>query len=380
MGGKAGGCPSLRGVRGNAYAAGERRWDSCGRAPPSRGGTPSVGGLCHVMVALLALTTACASLLYSPTVPAQEAPFAATRVRARLLVDANALAPGATTWGLLELEPQRDWHVYWRQPGDSGAPPQLAWELPAGLIAGELQHPPPQLHREGPLVQFIHPGAVGLPFRLSADADFAPPPAGSPTWNLGASASWLVCKDVCEFEQAELSVELAWRPSAANGPDPEPSAPGNASIAAAVAKLPVRLSPQDWSATRSASGASWSFELGPLPAAAAARLPEDARTWRAFERAEFFPLIADSIPFGAPVTALAARGDSLGFTLAAVPPGPGAADARLRPSGVLLLRGPDGLEPDGLELALELSPAAPSPPAHAPGEASAAPPSRSATF
>ncbi|MHC4376520.1 MAG: protein-disulfide reductase DsbD domain-containing protein [Planctomycetota bacterium] len=327
------------------------------------------------MAPLLALTAACASLLYTPTFPAQEAPSGAPRVRARLLLDTTALAPGGSTWGLLELDPQRGWHVYWRQPGDAGEPPRVEWALPAGLTVGELRHPAPELYREGPLVQFIHPGAVGLPFRLSAGADFAPPPDGSPTWKLGASASWLVCKDVCEFELAELSVELAWRPSSPAGPDLESSAPGNASIAAAVAKLPVRVGPADWSAARSASGADWEFELGALPAAAAARLPEGARTWRAFDRAEFFPTIADSIPFGAPVADLATRADSLGFSIAAVPPGPGAADARLRPGGVLVLRGPDDLQ-----LALELSPPAASPPAHAPRDASAVPPSRSATF
>lgn len=327
------------------------------------------------MAPLLALTAACASLLYTPGSTAQEAPFGAPRVRARLLLDTAALAPGESTWGLLELEPQQGWHVYWRQPGDSGEPPRLTWELPAGLTAGELQHPAPELYREGPLVQFIHPGAVGLPFRLSAGADFAPPPEGAPAWKLEASASWLVCKDACEFELESFELDLAWRAPDPNAPDPAPREPKVASIAAAVAKLPLRLDPRDWSATRSSDGSSWSFELGALPPAAEGRLPETARTWRAFERAEFFPIVADCVPFGVPVPALATQADSLSFTIAAVPPGPGSADANLRPAGLLVLRGPEGLE-----LALELPPSDPSPPAPAPGDASAAPPSRSATF
>ena len=160
------------------------------------------------MALLLVSAATSASLLVSLALPLQETPRGAPRVRARLILDSSALAPGESTWGLLELEPQRDWHVYWRQPGDSGEPPRLTWKLPKGLSAGELQHPAPELYREGPLVQFIHPGAVGLPFRLSADADFEPPVDGTPAWQLEASASWLVCKDVCEFELAEFSVEV----------------------------------------------------------------------------------------------------------------------------------------------------------------------------
>ncbi len=38
---------------------------------------------------------------------------------------------------------RQNWHVYWRNPGDSGLPPEVAWTLPAGFSAGPLQWPAP---------------------------------------------------------------------------------------------------------------------------------------------------------------------------------------------------------------------------------------------
>lgn len=332
----------------------------------------------------LALRAACAGLalvaVAGPSAP-QETPFQTPRVRARLLLDDSALAPGESTWGLLELKAQSGWHVYWQQPGDSGEPPRLDWQLPPGLRAEPLQHPAPELYREGPLAQFVHSGVVGLPFVLSATEDFAAPAPGESGWTLTASASWLVCREVCEFEMQDLEVSIGWRApdreaDADAGPAADrPPAPADASIAAAVAKLPVRLDPEAWRAERSPDGAHWRFELGPLPAAAAERLPAGSRDWRAFERAEFFPVHADVVPFGVPVTGFRSQEVSLAFATAATPVGPGAASPDARPLGVLSLHGPDGLS-----LAVEL-PTAPSPPSElAPGDARTAPPSRSASF
>ncbi len=57
----------------------------------------------------------------------------------------GSIRPGAALQvGLLfRLEP--GWHIYWKNPGDSGQPPRLKWELPAGLTAGEIEWPSPKL-------------------------------------------------------------------------------------------------------------------------------------------------------------------------------------------------------------------------------------------
>ena len=43
-------------------------------------------------------------------------------VRAELLAEPAAIAPGQTFWVGVRLRMQEHWHTYWRNPGDSGEP------------------------------------------------------------------------------------------------------------------------------------------------------------------------------------------------------------------------------------------------------------------
>ena len=50
------------------------------------------------------------------------------RVRAELLAHApEGVAPGKPVWLGLQLRHQPEWHIYWKNPGDSGLPTQLQW-------------------------------------------------------------------------------------------------------------------------------------------------------------------------------------------------------------------------------------------------------------
>ena len=66
-------------------------------------------------------------------------------VRAELLAHApQGVAPGQPLWLGLSITHQPEWHTYWKNPGDSGLPTELAWTLPAGLSAGEIAWPLPK--------------------------------------------------------------------------------------------------------------------------------------------------------------------------------------------------------------------------------------------
>ena len=61
------------------------------------------------------------------------------QVQAKLLAHApQGVRPGQPLWLGLQITHQPDWHTYWKNPGDSGLPTDLAWTLPAGLDAGEI--------------------------------------------------------------------------------------------------------------------------------------------------------------------------------------------------------------------------------------------------
>ncbi|MGZ8998742.1 MAG: protein-disulfide reductase DsbD domain-containing protein, partial [Allosphingosinicella sp.] len=60
-----------------------------------------------------------------------------------LIAERSAVAPGATVSLAIEMRPEPGWHGYWRNPGDAGAEPLVAWRLPGGWSAEPLQYPVP---------------------------------------------------------------------------------------------------------------------------------------------------------------------------------------------------------------------------------------------
>ena len=72
------------------------------------------------------------------------------QLRAELVAHApQGVQVGQALWVGLRLQHAREWHTYWRNPGDSGLPTQMTWQLPAGVQAGEVAWPLPQKLRAG---------------------------------------------------------------------------------------------------------------------------------------------------------------------------------------------------------------------------------------
>ncbi len=118
---------------------------------------------------------------------------------ARLLADVGSLRPGQTATVGLQLTLAPGWHTYWRNPGDAGAPPTLDWTLPAGTTVGDLAFPAPAVLTESGLTTYVHTGTPLLT---------APLHAGAGPVALKLHAGWLVCRDVCVPEGADLALDL----------------------------------------------------------------------------------------------------------------------------------------------------------------------------
>ncbi|MBS0608939.1 MAG: protein-disulfide reductase, partial [Proteobacteria bacterium] len=85
-------------------------------------------------------------------------------VRAELVAQApEGVGPGKPLQLGLLFTHTPEWHTYWRNPGDSGLPTQLAWQLPAGLDAGEIAWPVPRKIPIGHLANYGYEGQVLLP-------------------------------------------------------------------------------------------------------------------------------------------------------------------------------------------------------------------------
>ncbi len=125
-------------------------------------------------------------------------------VRAELVAHApEGVAAGKPVWLGLVIEHAPHWHTYWKNPGDSGLPTTLTWQLPAGVAAGEIAWPTPSRLPIGPLVNYGFEGKLLLPVPVTVARDFK-----GESLDIKLSAQWLVCKDVCIPQQGEFALRV----------------------------------------------------------------------------------------------------------------------------------------------------------------------------
>ncbi|MBK7718028.1 MAG: thioredoxin family protein [Simplicispira sp.] len=140
------------------------------------------------------------------------------RVRAELVAHApEGLAPGARAWLGLAIAHQPGWHTYWKNPGDSGLPTELSWQLPAGVDVGEIAWPVPHRIRIGPLANYGYEGEVllAVPLHVSKTFKAALLTGASDALTVRLHASWLVCRVECIPEEGNFELSIPLRSSTA---------------------------------------------------------------------------------------------------------------------------------------------------------------------
>jgi thiol:disulfide interchange protein DsbD len=153
-------------------------------------------------VAVFLLATVCVAPGHAQSSsPPRE--VAAPHVSVSLVADPAAPANAPRVGLRFALDP--GWHVYWRNPGDSGGPPSVRWtQLPAGWSAGDLLWPVPERIPLGPIVNYGYTGDVVLPVTMNV----VPQGKGTGPARLVADVRWLVCHDICVPGRATLG--LPW--------------------------------------------------------------------------------------------------------------------------------------------------------------------------
>ncbi len=184
---------------------------------------------------LLAALLAPACALAAPVVKTEH-------VEAQLVAQDRTAQPGKPALVGLRLRMIPEWHTYWKNPGDSGLPTRIQWELPPGWKAGPIRWPYPSLLPVGPLMNYGYEDEVVLLAELTPPADAKPGVA-----DIRAKAKWLVCKDICVPEEGTVEMPLAVAPGT-----PRREAQWQASIERALERLPVR--PAGWAARAALEG------------------------------------------------------------------------------------------------------------------------------
>ncbi|MBI1361441.1 MAG: cytochrome C biogenesis protein [Alphaproteobacteria bacterium] len=155
-------------------------------------------------------------------------PVKTEHATAEIIAERSAVVPGDQFLGALKLDMIDGWHVYWKNAGDSGESPEIAWATADGVKTGAFSWPAPHAIPVATLMNYGYEHQVVLPFEVTVPADYKP----GDKLELKGQARWLICSDVCVPEQAQLDTVLSVADTPASN-----EASSNL-IAAALANVP----------------------------------------------------------------------------------------------------------------------------------------------
>ncbi|MCS6884005.1 MAG: protein-disulfide reductase DsbD family protein [Acidobacteriota bacterium] len=167
------------------------------------------------------------------------APVKTPHVEAELVSEVRTFTASEPFWVAVRLRMKPQWHTYWINPGDSGLATKVEWDLPEGFRIGELLWPVPEKIVSGPLVTFGYFGEVFLLAKIVPPDELI---VGN--YKFSAKVNWLVCREECIPESAELALVLKGTREFAL-PDPKWKRP----LGEAKLRLPASL--PNWSVTAS---------------------------------------------------------------------------------------------------------------------------------
>src|SRR5260221_3433475 len=133
------------------------------------------------------------------------APQRPTHAKVDLLSESSALTPGQDDTVGVRFAIDEGWHIYWRNPGESGGPPAVKWTAPGDMTLGELQWPVPE--------RIVAPGDTTYGYRrnvmLLTTAHVSPAASTTAPLTIPAVGDYQICKDGCVPQSAPASFTLA---------------------------------------------------------------------------------------------------------------------------------------------------------------------------
>lgn len=132
-------------------------------------------------------------------------------VKAEIVTSAGSISPGGSFKAgvLFDIEP--GWHIYWKNPGDSGLPTKVEFRETNGLRLNDgLYWPVPHTFTgEGGITDFGYEDELLLWQDVSLPSDY-----DGESVTLKSDVSWVSCREICIPGRAELSYELPVNKSA----------------------------------------------------------------------------------------------------------------------------------------------------------------------
>ena len=100
----------------------------------------------------------------------------------------------------IRMDMQKNWHTYWKNPGDSGGPIKVKWSHDANVSISELYWPTPSLIPYEPLMTYGYKNFVIFPFEIIN--------SNNKNSIIEASIDFLICDDICVPEKALIKTNL----------------------------------------------------------------------------------------------------------------------------------------------------------------------------
>ncbi len=166
--------------------------------------------------------------LLGPVAAAQAAD--ARRAEAELISERTSVIPGETVFVALKMTMDPGWHIYWRNAGDAGLPPQLILKDSASIAEdalGEMMWPLPKLLPvvDGEIMDYGYDDEAVFALALTVPVDAVG------EVRIEAVADYLICESICIPETADVSLVLPVGEAVENVPAGE-------LIGAWIAKVP----------------------------------------------------------------------------------------------------------------------------------------------
>jgi DsbC/DsbD-like thiol-disulfide interchange protein len=126
---------------------------------------------------------------------------ASTNSKVRLVAGMYGEEAGLARVAGVQLRMDPGWKTYWRNPGDSGVPPDFDWTGSKNLKSAEVLYPAPGRFDDAGGVMVGYGGDVLFPVKLTPEREGAP-------IELKLAFSYGLCKDLCIPNEVNLSLAL----------------------------------------------------------------------------------------------------------------------------------------------------------------------------
>jgi len=128
--------------------------------------------------------------------------LAAPHSSATLVSSVSVAQPGKPFLAAVRMKMEPGWHAYWLNPGDSGMPTTVDWNLHKGWTAGHILWPTPHRIEMGGLVNYGYENEALLLVRIT-------PGATPQQATLAGTAKWLICREGCIPAEESLSLPIS---------------------------------------------------------------------------------------------------------------------------------------------------------------------------